>query len=130
MGQRLSKSKMLTGTEMKSFSIRIMDTVATDEFKYHRFDTFFWAPRLKAILLGGEYLEENIIWVACYDLNNTLIDHLQVYYDNSEGFSTVLSEINNNLITVFDKADEGNGESKQKPSVYSLNHEGKFIKLK
>jgi len=128
--ERLSKSKILTGEEMKSFSIRTMDSVAADEFKYHLLDTLFWAPEIKIILLGREYLEENIIWVACYDLNNNLTDHLQVYYDNSEGFSTMLSEINNNLITVFDQPDEGNDESKQKPSLYSLNRGGKFIKLK
>ena len=128
--ERLSKSKILSGEEMKSFSILTMDSVGADEFKYHLFDTLFWAPQLKIILLGREYLEENIIWAACYDSNNNLTDHLRVYYDNSEGFSTVLSEINNNLITVFDQPDEGNDESKQKPSLYSLNHEGKFVKLK
>ena len=127
--ERLSKSKILSSGEMKSFSIRTMDSVAADEFKYHFFDTLFSAPELKIVLLGREYVEENIIWVASYDSNNNLTDHLQVYYDNSEGFSTVLSEINNTLITVFDQPDEGDGDSKQKPSLYSLNHEGKFIKL-
>ena len=128
--ERLSKSKILSGQEMKSFSILTMDSVEADEFKYHLFDTLFWAPQLKVILVGREYLEENIIWAACYDSNNNLTDHLRVYYDNSEGFSTVLSEVNNNLITVFDQPDEANDESKQKPSLYSLNHEGKFVKLK
>ena len=128
--ERLSKSKILSGEEMKSFSILTMDSVVSDEFKYHLFYTLFWAPELKIILVGREYLEENIIWAACYDSNNNLTDHLRVYYDNSEGFSTVLSEVNNNLITVFDQPDEANDESKQKPSLYSLNHEGKFVKLK
>ena len=126
--ERLAKSKQPNQVDFKLFSIPVIDSMTTNEFKYHLFDTLFWSNQVKIVLIGREYLEENIIWAASYDANNNLIDHLRVYYENSEGLSTVTSDVHNNLFMLFDHPDEGEGESKQKPSVYALNEAYKFVK--
>jgi hypothetical protein len=123
----LARSKRLNDTAQKLYSVMAMDSVPANEFRYHLFDTLFWGSQVKLLLIGREYIEENIIWAASYDANNNLIDHLRVYYENSEGYIAVTSEIYNNSIILYDQPDE-EGEAKQKPSIYKVNEHYKFVK--
>ena len=90
------KSRVLNENEINRLSLRSIDTTGASNyatFKYHVVDTLFTNPRVTVLLIGREYTEENIVWLATYDTNSTLVDQLMVYYDNSEGSTQVGSVI-------------------------------------
>ena len=81
----LSGSKQLDRNQIRKLSIALIDSTAAgsgDAFKYHVLDTLFSGSKFKLLLIGREYPEENILWIASYDEPSTLLDCVQVYYDN------------------------------------------------
>lgn len=128
---KLAKSKKLSAQEAKALSVQTIDSTASGEnsYTYHVLDTLFSGSTFKIVLIGREYTEENGIWVASYDNQQGLIHFLPVYYDNSEGFLSITSNVKNNLITIqtFNEYAERESE-KQKTEVYRVDEQGKFRK--
>ncbi len=123
-------SYTMDATDYRNFSIKKIDSSAGDEngFIYHIVDTLFLKQGLIVLLIGREYISENIIWLAVYNEEHQLIDRKQVYYDNAEGFLSVETTIKNNELTINTKNDfdEGNKNTTEK---YWLTGAGKIIKL-
>jgi len=105
--KRLSSAAPVDFTQYKLLALKTIDSTAGDEngFKYHIIDSLLSKTGLTVLLLGREYDTENIAWIALYDDQHKLLDQLQVYYDNAEGFLSVESMIKNNQVTVHTRND-------------------------
>lgn len=65
-----------------------------DQFSYYILKELSWGDSFKSYLIYEEYESENAIWLANYTKNHTLIDAVEVYYDNAEGAWSTTSIIN------------------------------------
>lgn len=128
--KRISAGRLLNAGEINRLSLKSIDSTASGtSFKYHLIDTLFSSPEIDIYLIGREYTEENILWVASYDKHPKLLDYLIVYYDNSEGFLSIGSVIKNNMISVS-KQDEYADTTKEaaRTDIYYFNEANKLVK--
>ena len=127
------KSRVLNENEIDRLSLRSIDTTGASNyatFKYHVVDTLFTNPRVTVLLIGREYTEENIVWLATYDTNSTLVDQLMVYYDNSEGSTQVGSVIKANEAEVTTFSDYAESPEKaRKTERYRFDVNNKIVKI-
>jgi len=129
--KRLAAAPAMNTETCKTLSVKVIDSTATSEshFNYKILDTLFAGPTVKILLIGREYESENIIWMAVYDLQNKLLDHRTVYYDNAEGFMSVETIIKNdqlNITTYNEYAEQEN--EKKRTEVFHLNEDNKIVK--
>lgn len=128
--KKISASIILNDREITRLALKSIDSAASDAgFKYHLIDTLFSGPQINIYLIGREYTEENILWVASYDQNSKLIDRLMVYYDNAEGFLSIGSVIKNNRISVHTQNEyAATTNEADKSEAYYFNQANKLIK--
>lgn len=126
------KSKVLDETDRNRLSLKLIDSTASGDealFKYHLVDTLFSNSIITIVLIGREYVEENILWVASYDANARLVDRLMVYYDNSEGSMQIGSIVKRDQVQVIRSNDYGETETEgKKVELYEFDKNNRLIK--
>ena len=126
------KSKILNENDRNRLSLKLIDSAASGgegAFKYHLVDTLFSNSLVTIVLIGREYVEENILWVASYDSNSGLMDRLMVYYDNSEGSMQVGSIIKKDQIQVITSDDYTEKEQQaKKVELYKFDKSYRLVK--
>ena len=126
------KSKVLNENDRNRLSIKLIDSTASGSeeiFKYHLVDTLFSNSVVTIILIGREYIEENIVWIVSYDANIGVVDRLMVYYDNSEGSMQIGSIIKKDQIQVIRSNDYGETEEEaKKVELYQFDKNNRLVK--
>lgn len=84
----------------KKYSIRKLDSLESDGFKYFIYDTLYSGKETTVLLISRKWPEENIVWLVIYDAAMNLMDQKQVYYDNSEGYLAIETSISNNQVKI------------------------------
>jgi len=79
----------------------------------------------KIILIERSYIEESIHWVIITNSDNKIVDFIKSAYENSEGFSTIKSEIFFEKIII--KEWNIYSENKYKEDIYLMTEKG-FVK--
>ena len=127
---KLAASKLLSKEQSKRLSITLLDAGSSNagsSFRYHLIDSLNSTPSFRIFLIGREYTEENIAWIASYNSSGALIDHMQVYYDNAEGNLSKETSVKSNRISV--KTQTEYEESEIKSQDYYFNSQGKIMKV-
>ena len=130
---KLSGSRLLNTNELMLLSIPSIDSTAGSRsvFRYHLVDTLFSGSNLKVLLIGREYTEENILWIASYDRSSALLDHVEVYYDNAEGNLSIGCIVKNNSISVSkENVYAANSREANKTEVYLFDERDRLVKHK
>ena len=129
--KRLAASKKISADDYKRLSIKMIDSTAADAngYSYHIIDTLCSKTGLNILLIGREYVSENIAWVAVYDGKFDLMDHLQVYYDNAEGFLLVETIIKNNQLSVNSRS-EFEETKNNITDLYRLDENNRIVKIR
>ena len=126
------KSKVLNENDRNRLSLKLIDSTASGSegvFKYHLVDTLFSNSAITIILIGREYIEENILWLVSYDANLDVVDRLMVYYDNSEGSMQIGSIIKGDQIQVIRSNDYGETEGEaKKAELYQFDKNNRLVK--
>ncbi len=125
-------SKVLNENERNRLSLKLIDSTASGNegiFKYRVVDTLFSNSLVTMLLIGREYTEENILWIASYDANSRLVDRLMVYYDNSEGSMQIGSILKRDQIQVIRSNDYGETEKEaKKAELYQFDKNNRLVK--
>lgn len=104
---KLAESPKLDSNGRAIYKIEQIDAFYDDAYVYHLIDTLLQEPNRQLILIGREYINENIVWMCSY-LNGKLVYSKQVYYDNAEGNYLLESKLEKlNLILTSDDVNEG-----------------------
>ncbi|HRG68524.1 MAG TPA: hypothetical protein PLS73_06735 [Saprospiraceae bacterium] len=104
---KLSESTKLDSVGRAQYKIEQIDAFYDNSYVYHLVDTLLMEANRQLVLIGREYINENIVWM-CYYSNDKLVYSKQVYYDNAEGNYLLESKLEKqNLILNSDDVNEG-----------------------
>ena len=96
----MANSKRLSAQQLAALSVKKMDKSFDPKLHYKLIDTLYKSKTHSVLLIGQWYDFENKVWVASYTAPGKLIDFKQVFYDNAEGFLSVETTIQKNIITI------------------------------
>ncbi|MCP9749378.1 hypothetical protein [Ferruginibacter sp. HRS2-29] len=118
----------LDKTQQKKYSIRKLDNVESDGFRYFIYDTLYSGNGTTVLLISRTWPEENIVWLTIYDPAMNLLDLQQVYYDNSEGSLNVESSIRNNQVKITTDNAYDESANSTKTVTWYINSKNKLVK--
>lgn len=96
----MANSKRLSAQQLAALSVKKMDKSFDPQLQYKLIDTLYKSNSHFIVLIGQWYDFENKAWVASYTAPGKLIDFKQVFYDNAEGFLSVETSIQQNIVTI------------------------------